>query len=294
MKKSVYGPLVSLVLLIGVAFAFSTVADCTKTYFIVLASALGVILLIAIIAIAVHRSNQKIAQQQAADQQQAIRAQRQAAAAQAKKQQEEKKEETHEAPDRIDGKPCVYHYEKVDVVPKEGMRMELWKGMRVQFQEEGQQIKVICRQVELGILNQKKIEGMVSDWLKRNDPIYAVLTRADDQAHVAAVDILFYQDKAARLLKRDPDAKKIKLVGTTTEEIQGNLDMTEENEICELDYDAEKQKYAVYCGFCIGYLPASAQKMIEENGEDAYDIIFAGTEIKDNLKLDGFVYMFER
>ena len=75
--------------------------------------------------------------------------------------------------------------------------------------------------------------------------------------------------------------------------MQDRLSDLKEGKPLTIEYDSEKDKYSVCDGWEIGYLPASAAKIVEERGADDVTAYVAGTEIDDNWKTVVYIYLFE-
>lgn len=134
---------------------------------------------------------------------------------------------------------------------------------------------------------------MVKDWISRKDPVLACITSADDEKREYAVDIVFYRDQFKYLLERNPNARKYRLTGNKSEEMQDRVSNLKKGKPLTIEYDIEKDKYAVLDGWEIGYLPASAARIVEERGAEDVTAYVAGTEIDDNWKTVVYIYLFE-
>ena len=135
---------------------------------------------------------------------------------------------------------------------------------------------------------------MVSDWLERGDPVYAIMTRFDESSGFALFDLYFYRNEMEYLLRRNPEAKRYKLVGNRSGELQDNASACSPGCECSVEYDYDKEKYAVsYAYLTIGFLPASAARIIEESDDNASIRVFiADVETDDDDKYSIFVYLF--
>ena len=133
---------------------------------------------------------------------------------------------------------------------------------------------------------------MLSDWLGRGDPVWAVLSSADEESRTAAFDLYFYRDEFNYLLNRHPDAKQYKLTGNRSGELQENASMCSAGSECSVSYDYEKEKYEVSDGWPIGYLPASAARIVEESTDDSARVFISDVETDEEGKTVVFVYVF--
>lgn len=124
----------------------------------------------------------------------------------------------------------------------------------------------------VGYLYRGKLQDMANDWIGKKMPLRAQLTACMRDKQRAEVTLVFYDlSQYKKYLAKYPNAKEYRLTGNTNEEMQENIDMCSRGDECSIDYDIEKEKYLVSSGLDIGYLPASAAKHIDADGEDAYD-----------------------
>jgi hypothetical protein len=199
-----------------------------------------------------------------------------------------------EAPARIERCSCVYSYIKVPMTPLDEMPVEPLVSRLINFSPADDEPAVFCHGVPVGHVNHQKIGRMISDWIKRGDPIWAMITSADELKHTAAFDIYFYRDELKYLLMKNPDAKLYKLTGNKNDEMQMWISMLRPGQPCAVEYDLEKEKYAVLSdGTPIGYLPVAAARIVEENGEDNVKVLVGDTELDDSGNDIVRVYVFD-
>lgn len=196
-------------------------------------------------------------------------------------------------PAEVEGIPAAYHYKKVLFTASVDGPLEPMVGSPVSFQFSDGVAYVVLNGAVIGALNPCRICEMVDSWIRRGEPFLSYFTWADDEKREYGVDIAFYWDKFKYLIRKHPDAKKYKLTGNRSEEMQGNIGELKTGQRLTLEYDYDKEKYAVLDGWEIGYLPASAAKIVEEYGPDDVDVFVAGTEIDDDLKTIVYVYVFD-
>ena len=206
---------------------------------------------------------------------------------------EEKEKQVISFPPDFNGIPAAYHYEKVHVSSTVSFPLESYVGHPVTFQASDGIAYVILDGAVIGSIGSDRITSMVTDWFSWNHPVLACFTSADDENRKYAVDIVFYRDQFRYLLERNPDAKKYRLTGNKSEEMQDRLSDLKEGQPLTVEYDYEKEKYAVCDGWEIGYLPTSAARIVEDYGTDAISVYVAGTEIDDNWKTVVYIYLFE-
>lgn len=206
----------------------------------------------------------------------------------------EKQENTNLTfPAEVNGIPAAYHYKKVLFTASVDGPLEPMLGSPVSFQFSDGVAYVVLNGAVIGALNPCRICEMVDSWIRRDEPFLSYFTCADDEKREYGVDIAFYWDKFKYLIRKHPDAKKYKLTGNRSEEMQGNIGDLKTGQRLTLEYDYDKEKYAVLDGWEIGYLPASAAKIVDEYGPDDVDVFVAGTEIDDDFKTIVYVYVFD-
>lgn len=145
----------------------------------------------------------------------------------------------------------------------------------------------------VGYLYRGKMQDMANDWFAKKKPVRAQITACMRDKQRAEITLVFYDlSRYEKYLAKYPNAKKYRLTGNTREEMQDNISLCSDGDECSIDYDFEKDKYLVSSGADIGYLPASAAKRIEEDGEDAYNIFVADTDYDDRGKNTISVYLF--
>ncbi len=145
----------------------------------------------------------------------------------------------------------------------------------------------------VGYLYRGKLQDMANDWLTKKKPVRAQITACIRDKQRAEITLVFYDlSRYEKYLAKYPNARKYRLTGNTREEMQDNISLCSSGDECSIDYDFEKDKYLVSSGADIGYLPASAAKRIEEDGEDAYNIFVADTDYDDRGKNIISVYLF--
>ena len=196
------------------------------------------------------------------------------------------------APMMIGNKSCAYKYKKVAITPKERIAVEPLISRCVSFYQNGQSVVVLCCGVSIGTVKQQQISEMIADWMKKGEPIWAMITWAEETTHEAAFDIYFYRDELAYQLKRNPDAKQYRLTGNGSGSLQDQASSCEPGQRCTLEFDDEKEKYIVLDGWEIGYLPASAAKIVQEEGEDHVEVFISNTTLDDDGKTIVYVYVF--
>ncbi len=208
-------------------------------------------------------------------------------------QREQKQQETINVPAEIDGQKCAYQYTKVDIVLAGGVNLDSIFGQRIQFDLSRGPVALIVNGQYIGTMKAGKLADMVEDWTKRREPVFAVVSRVDDERNTAAFDLYLYRDELKYLLRRYPDAKKYKLTGNRRGELQDNICYCSRGDKCSIEYDIDKEKYLVSAGSSeIGYLPAAAAKIAEEKGESNVSCYVADVTSDDEGVEEVAVYVF--
>lgn len=197
------------------------------------------------------------------------------------------------APDEIDGKQCVYHYQDVSMKATDPDTISNSIGKFLDFSVIGESVWVIIDGKGVGTLNSPKLGSMVSDWIDNGDPIFAFLTHYHENSGSAFFDLYFYRSDMDYLLSKDPEAKMYKLIGNTSEEKQSDIALCVPGAECSVEYDYDKDKYSVSSGWLsLGYLPAPAAKIIEEKDEESPRVFVANIETDESDTAKVFVYVF--
>ena len=103
--------------------------------------------------------------------------------------------ETVQVPSTIDGQKVAYQYTKVDIVLAEGVDFDSIFAQRIQFDNSRGPVALLVGGRYIGAVKNSKIEDMISDWLRREQPIFAVVSRVDDDEYTAAFDLYLYRNE---------------------------------------------------------------------------------------------------
>ena len=209
--------------------------------------------------------------------------------------QEQKQQETVKVPAVIDGQKIAYQYTKVDIILSDGANLDSIFAQRIQFDASRGPVALIVGNQYVGTVGNRRIAEMISDWLRRGEPVFAVVSSIDGERYTAAFDLYLYRDGLKYLLHRFPDAKPYKLTGNRRGELQENISYCSVGDECTLEYDIDKEKYLVSAGASdIGYLPTAAAKIAEEQGEDNL-VTYVADTLSDDEGIDEVtVYLFPK
>lgn len=207
-------------------------------------------------------------------------------------------------PESIRGHVIAYRYTEVGIyVPKDatfdaegfvpGALLTLFHDKENEHDPNAIGLRLNKRLV--GYLYRGKLQDMVNDWISKDLPMRAVLTKTERENNCAETTLAFYDlSDFKKLLRRYPDAKEYRLTYNANAEMQDNLLLCTKGEECEISYDVDREKYLVSSGLEIGYLPSSAGKLVDQYGEDAFRVFIANLYTGDNDKTIATVYVFRK
>ena len=168
-------------------------------------------------------------------------------------------------PDRIGSCLRVYYYPKLKISPApsaedQAKNMQETGDWKLEPVEAESGVNLLYHGEVFALLLDKV--DMVKDWLKRGDPMIAILSNLGDSGNLAA--IAFYRDEEKRLASRNFDI--VKLTRYANEDAQFNLAGLQPGDKLELEEDYEREDAVnVLYGAEIGALPKKyAKKYIDE------------------------------
>lgn len=207
-----------------------------------------------------------------------------------------------EFPGKIGQFVPAYHYEDVDLctldetifdVPDFAPGAALTLKHEPENEHDPHDVALFLDGRKVGYLYRGKLQDMANDWLATRRPVLAILTAVDDDAKKARIALAFYDvTRFKKLLRLHPNARTYRLTGNANAEMQENIELCSRGDLCDLDYDFDKEKYLVSAGVDIGYLPASAARLVEDAGEDACEVFVASTGTSDSGRAVVEVYVF--
>ena len=244
---------------------------------------IGLVFIIVLIIYAVRRKK-RIIQQYA----EAQRAQQLEAAAEAQRKAELQRIEKERAaakastvkpfPADIDNMQIEYSYRDVVLIP-EGIRRNIIKGEELEFAISDDQITVKVNAIPIGYMKENRLAGMVRDWYAKGDPCKCYFISYTDDGPMIA--IFFYSDVIGKFLKRNPEAKLIKLAGKPED-----LAFYDVGNQCIVEQDLEDpDKFVVTCdNATIGRLPASGISYAEKHDCSPEDLSVIIAEIDYDIE----------
>lgn len=196
-------------------------------------------------------------------------------------------------PDTIDGATVAYQYEEVVFALDCAEDPDPYMAKELHFEKASDKIHVKHEVVQIGSLKPGKITDMIRDWLERGDPIRAFLTGYDTYESTGHFIIVFYRDSLKHAMRRSTSSKEFKLVGNKSANVQELCHYASKGDRCSIDYDYDKEKYAVYdeTYTLYGYLPAAGAKFYEENDGDCLAVV-SNVELDDEDRTVIYVTLY--
>lgn len=196
-------------------------------------------------------------------------------------------------PDTIDGATVAYQYEEVVFALDCAEDPDPYMAKELHFENDADKIYVKHESVRIGCLKPGKITDMIRDWLERGDPIRAFLTGYDTNESTGHFIIVFYRDALKHAMRRSTSSKEFKLVGNKSADVQELCHYASKGDRCSIEYDYDKEKYAVYdeTYTLYGYLPAAGTKYYEEC-DDSCIAVVSNVELDDEDRTVIYVTLF--
>ena len=135
----------------------------------------------------------------------------------------------------------------------------------------------------IGYLYKGRMQDMVLDFLRRNDPIQSFISDVNESTDTVQFTIGFYKEKEStydKLIRQGTPHKTFKLTSNRNEDMQDTLSLCSEGEEVDYEYNYEKEKYIAICGDEIGFFPKSANKYLE----DEHPVFIEGIEEDEDFK----------
>lgn len=195
-------------------------------------------------------------------------AEKEAAARLAREEERKKNEPTISIPETIDGKQIAYRYHDVKLASAGVPCSRIRAADPLTLKENGDAVEAWQGDLLLGTLPKNRLSGMVRDWNENGDPVLSYIAEYSDDGSDVQIHLIFYTDQLARFRSRHPEAKAVRLAGKPEEFASPSVGAS-----CEVEYDDEKEKYAVVLnGEILGYLPSSALKYAEDREASPEDL----------------------
>ena len=199
------------------------------------------------------------------------------------------KPKTVYAPDRIGDCQSTYEYHKVNVHPMNGLDINaLELGSKVSFVMGKGTPAVMLDGRQIGTMLAGRMADMVSDWVKRGEPIFSVLETIIPDENLIQLFVVFYRNLIEVAERRG--LSRVKLVSNGNQDMQESISCQEIGDPCYVMYDSDKEKWEVNASSgTIGYLPA---KYKDDTISEEAKVIIADIEENDETgKSSVWVYV---
>lgn len=196
-------------------------------------------------------------------------------------------------PDEIDGATVAYQYEEVVFALDCAEDPDPYMAKELRFERNASKILVKHDSIQIGFLKPGKITDMVRDWLNRGDPIRAFLTAYDQDESSGEFTIVFYRDALKHAKRRGTAVKEYKLTGNKSAAAQEECCYASIDDRCTIEYDYDKEKYAVHdeTYSLYGYLPAAGAKFFEEHDSNCIAVV-TNVELDDEDRTVIYVALY--
>lgn len=195
-------------------------------------------------------------------------------------------------PDSIDGCEIAYKYEDVAFDASGDIYKISNIGRKLDLFCDASDVQVLLDNNRIGTLKNGKLCKMIQDFQHRDEPIYAAFSNFSVSENLGHMHLVFYRDMLRYYMARQPDARAYMLTGNKNAEMQDNLTMCSVGDICDLDYDWEKERYLVRSVIDYGYLPAAATAFVQQHGEEHIAPIVFTVDTDGNGKIAVRVALF--
>ena len=195
-------------------------------------------------------------------------------------------------PDSIGGCEIAYKYEDVAFDASGDIYKISNIGRKLDLFCDASDVQVLLDNNRIGTFKNGKLCKMIQDFQRRGEPIYAAFSNFSVSENLGHMHLVFYRDMLRFYMARQPDARAYTLTGNKNAEMQENLTMCSVGDVCDLDYDSEKDRYLVRSVIDYGYLPAAATAFVAEHGEDCVAPIVFSVDTDANGKIAVRVALF--
>ena len=125
-------------------------------------------------------------------------------------------------------------------------------------------VSIIFDSKKLGYLYKGRLQDMANDWINKDLEMWSYISLVDIPNKKINIAIGFYKEgKYLSLKKSGMPCKKYRLTGNRNEEMQSNILLCSVGDEVTFFYDDEKEKNLVSAEYEVGYLPASANSLVE-------------------------------
>ena len=185
-------------------------------------------------------------------------------------------------PEKIGDCQIAYKYTDVKLTTTGVPLSKIIPTDQLTLLDDGENICVKQKDNCIGYLPKNRLSGMVRDWDKSGDPYLAYIANYDDEGENVEIFLIFYSNLLEKFMKKNKEAKLVKLTGKPEE-----FASPEKGKKCEVEYDYEKEKYYVSLdSMMIGWLPAVALKYAESKGIEPTDLDVIIADIEYDFEKD--------
>lgn len=200
-----------------------------------------------------------------------------------------------EFPDAVAEFKKLYFYDDVKIFTPEDLTVDysiLKEKAEILFVQEPENsfdenaIRVIVPgPYKIGYIYRGKLQDMMNDYLTAGLPIKSNISKVDGT--IIYLNIAFYGRTIPAY--KEP-TKTYKLTGNKNAEMQDNIDICNVGQYMSFNYDYEKEKYIILgdYGIEIGYLPLSANALLESE-----DVTIVISDILYDENTDVYVDIYE-
>lgn len=206
-------------------------------------------------------------------------------------------------PNRFWGCDLAYQYEDVrlfvpssELFSKMSVGTELFGIQEPDNPHDSKAVRLILSGETLAYFYRGKLQDMANDYLQFGGRVYGIVSSLSPEDQTIMANIGYYkgvnQDEFKSLYHRFPHSKLYRLTGSSSEDRQTNIMISNIGDKCSLEYDYDKEKYLVLSPDELGYLSASAAKLVDDYGEFSCQVFIGSIDFTDSGKYAVSVYVF--
>lgn len=187
-------------------------------------------------------------------------------------------------PETYMGEALAYDYDKVGIYTPPNLKAglpDLQPGIELTICKEPENtydsnaVKFVYDGHTVGYINKGRLQDMLNDWLRLNNPVIARFTDYASNGNLL-IDIAFYRGSVSSGSNYSDDFEDddvdedltcfdFCLQGNKNTTMQEAIYYCSEGDAVSASYDYDKEKYEAYCGDCIGYFPKKANSIFDND-----------------------------
>lgn len=180
-------------------------------------------------------------------------------------------------PQNINGIPAAYQYQENNIaMPGKYVRdfYSINVGDPIVFQLEPENeydakaIQLWSNNQMLGYVFRGRLQDILHDFIKRDEPVYAMVFSVNPQEQKVTYSVAFYRHPEPKFLGKHLATGR--LTASAGEEAQENITLCDVGDELSVDYDYEKERYEV--SSTMGYVGCLPKKL-EQHGESAAFVV---------------------